>query len=89
MSQVFVYEEPAETVNSAENGTLNLLKTLPEGGLVYSKDLHNIRKEFIQRVFTFYIVKNLVADDQMSGGNPENGQNDTSPMIDQSESQHQ
>ena len=31
MQQVFVYDEPTDTVNSAENGTLNLLKTLPEG----------------------------------------------------------
>lgn len=47
MQQVFVYEEPTETQNSAENGTLNLLKTLPEGKLVYASDLHSIRKEFI------------------------------------------
>ena len=63
MSQVFVYEESTETVNSAENGTLNLLKTLPEGALVYAKDLHSIRKEFIQRVFTFYIVRQLVEEE--------------------------
>ena len=47
MQQVFVYEEPTETQNSAENGTLNLLKTLPEGSMVFARDLHSIRKEFI------------------------------------------
>ena len=31
MQQVFVYDEPEDTVNSTENGTLNLLKILNEG----------------------------------------------------------
>ena len=69
MQQVFVYDEPTETaVNSAENGTLNLLKTLPEGQIIYSRDLHCIRREFVQRVFTFYIIRGMVEEEQMGGG---------------------
>ena len=56
-TQVFVYEEPGETVNACENGTLNLLKILSEGNVVTARELHLLRKEFIQRVFTYYIVK--------------------------------
>ena len=40
-----------------ENGTYNLLKSLHEGTIATTKDLNAIRREFIQRVFTYYIVK--------------------------------
>lgn len=77
MQQVFVYDEPTDTVNSAENGTLNLLKTLPEGQILYSRDLHCIRREFVQRVFTFYIRTDKIEEEQMGGGQQENRQDDT------------
>ena len=63
MQQVFVYEIPEENFNRQslgtieENGTFNLLKSLPEGSIATAKDLNAIRREFIQRVFTYYIVK--------------------------------
>ena len=63
MQQVFVYEIPEENFNRQslgtieENGTFNLLKSLPEGTIATAKDLNAIRREFIQRVFTYYIVK--------------------------------
>ena len=57
MAQVFVYEECLDVVNAERNGTMNLLKSMPEGTLVNSRDLHLLRKEFIKRIFTFYIVR--------------------------------
>jgi len=57
MAQIFVYEETADPINAAKNGTMNLLRTLPEGTIVTNSDLHNIRREFVQRVFTFYIAR--------------------------------
>ena len=63
MQQVFVYEIPEENFNRQslgtieENGTFNLLKSLPEVSIATAKDLNAIRREFIQRVFTYYIVK--------------------------------
>ena len=47
MVQVFVYEEDKNDVNSAQNGTMNLLKSMPEGNLVSARDLHILRKEFL------------------------------------------
>jgi len=47
MAQVFVYEECSDVVNAEKNGTMNLLKSMPEGTLVNSRDLHLLRKEFI------------------------------------------
>ena len=44
MTQVFVYEERADDVNATRNGTLNLIRTLPEGAIVTAADLNNIRK---------------------------------------------
>lgn len=55
--QVFVYEESIEQVNAEKNGTLKLLRILPEGSLVTAKELHTLRKEFLMRVFTFYILR--------------------------------
>ena len=63
MQQVFVYavsQDPRSRMSMEkieENGTYNLLKSLPEGTIATAKDLNAIRREFIQRVFTYYIVK--------------------------------
>ena len=35
--------------------------------MVLASDLHNLRKEFIQRVFTFYIIRNMVEEEQLAG----------------------
>ena len=34
--QVFVYEESADPINAGNNGTLKLIRSLPEGELVSS-----------------------------------------------------
>ena len=33
------------------------MRLLPEGSLVSPEDLHRLRKEFLERVFTFYILR--------------------------------
>ena len=40
IGQVFVYEETFDAVNCEKNGTLSLLKKLPEGSPVSAQDLH-------------------------------------------------
>lgn len=47
MMQVFVYEESDDPVNAGNNGTLKLIKSIPEGNYVTANDLHHLRKEFV------------------------------------------
>ena len=56
--QVFVYEEmnQNDAKNRDENGTLKLLEKLPEEAPPTLAEMHAIRKEFIKKVFTFYIL---------------------------------
>ena len=54
--QVFVYEEMDDAKNRDENGTLKLLENLPEESPPTLSEMHAIRKEFIKKVFTFYIL---------------------------------
>ena len=76
-----MYEEPGETVNACENGTLNLLKILPEGNVVTARELHLLRKEFIQRVFTYYIVKLGAGTEEDQNQQVDKPSDDTSPML--------
>lgn len=49
---MFCYENSPE---SAKNGTLNLLGTLPVTNGPSENDLHNLRLEFVKRVFSTYL----------------------------------
>ena len=74
VGQVFVFEESFDAVNSEKNGTLSLLKKLEEGTPVSGQDLNSLRKEFLKRLFTFYIVKLGAGheDDGLASGNEKN-----------------
>lgn len=70
------------TENGGKNGTLNLLrKMLPEGKALTSRDLHSLRREFMQKVFTFYILRpwrddadgRLIINDRADEDDPRNG----------------
>ena len=91
VGQVFVFEESFDAVNSEKNGTLSLLKKLDDGVPVSGQDLNMLRKEFLKRLFTFYIVKLGAGqeEDAMNSGNEKNMQEESVPNLDPSVSEVQ
>lgn len=62
-SCVFVYEDTPE--GRDKNGTLKLLGTLPEQTGPTQHNFQVLRKEFLKKVFTYYILENkLTAEEE-------------------------